>query len=476
MVNSPELLELDPELEDILSMWGKEPTVQNVEHFFGGYDFPRLASLSQVENPHFSLPSKESSRVSTVPRDQDGHRQAVSEHATDGVFIGVSGSGTKGKTVLNHNFPPKGLEDIVNLGVSSGLGQARSIGGSFPLSRVSLFRNPPLSKGNPNTGVGDPNFHSVGAQDGLEDQSEGPFHAGNSSSGFPEHSQFPQGVNFPGFPPHEAFDGYDELGGPRVSAGDVRRTGEKRKTQRPIGAVEIERNIVLGMEVAIEETLEVADCTLVGRARGKKFSSEFLRGWGEQLFVSDRPLSFKAQSLAKGWFLLRFEDKEAAAWVLERNWFIGNIPVLMKHWNPLFDALKERMDEFPVWVRAPGLPIFLWTEAVFKTIGNTLGHFLEADMSFEETEDRAVARILVSLNPSRGLAKKVNLQYKDFVFEQVLDYEHLPFRCHICHEYGHLAKDCPMNRRRRRLRRAPFYRGPVHDRPRNYQVNEGAEE
>lgn len=93
----------------------------------------------------------------------------------------------------------------------------------------------------------------------------------------------------------------------------------------------------------------------------------------------------------------------------------------MKHWNPLFDALKERTDEFPVWVRAPGLPIFLWTEAVFKTIGNTLGQFLEADMSFVETEDRAVARILVCLNPSRGLAKKVNLPYKDFVFEQVLE-------------------------------------------------------
>lgn len=227
------------------------------------------------------------------------------------------------------------------------------------------------------------------------------------------------------------------------------------------------------MEVSIEETLEVADCTLVGRARGKKFNTDFLKDWGEQNFVSDRPLRFEAQSLAKGWFLFRFEDKEAAAWVLERNWFTGNIPVLMKYWSPLFDAIKERTDVFPVWVRAPGLPPFLWTEAVFKTIGNTLGSYLEADMSFVETKNRVVARILVSLNQSRGLAQKVNLQYKDYVFEQILDYEHLPFRCHICHEYGHLTKDCPLHRRRRCFRRTSVYREPVFEHPRPPQKNEG---
>ena len=32
---------------------------------------------------------------------------------------------------------------------------------------------------------------------------------------------------------------------------------------------------------------------------------------------------------------------------------------------------------------------------------------------------------------------------KDWV--QTLDYEQIPFRCQICHEYGHLFMDCPMN-------------------------------
>jgi len=242
---------------------------------------------------------------------------------------------------------------------------------------------------------------------------------------------------------------------------ELRVKGAKTKPQRPIGSQEIEGNLVLGMEVSIEETLAVADCTLVGRARGKKYSSEFLQVWGETCFVSARPIQFEAQVLGKGWFKLSFADKDSAEWVFQRNWHIGNIPILLKKWTPMFDAFKERADEFPVWIRAPGLPSFLWTEEVFKSIGNRLGVYLEADMTFLETKDRTMARILALLLPSRGLAQKINLQYKDYVFEQILDYEYLPFRCHRCHEYGHLAKDCPQLRRRRHFRRTTMHRGNV---------------
>lgn len=473
MVNPNEQLELDPDLEDILSMWGKEPTVQNVEQFFGAYELSRLASLSQAEIPSFSHHSKFPGREPFSCRDQEVFKQVERETAVDGSSNGAHISGIKGKYVLRQNLPSKGFEDIANLGFSSGIGKAKGFGGSLPLSRVSLSRIPPLSKESPARGSEGPADVLVGAQDGFGDPHAEYLLSGNPTHGSSAHAQNTTGVGSPGPPLQEDLAGFGGHGAPRVSVGELRRTGEKRKPQRLIGYQEIEGNIILGMEVSIEESIEVVDCALVGRARGKKFSLDFLKKWGEQHFVSDRPLRFEAQCLAKGWFLFRFEDKEAADWVRERNWFIGNIPVLMKPWSPLFDAIKERTDVFPVWVSAPGLPSFLWTEAVFKTIGNTLGYFLEADMSFLETKDRAMARILVSLNPSRGLAQKVNLQYKDYVFEQLLDYEHLPFRCHICHEYGHLAKDCPLYKRRRRFRRTTAYREPVFEQARSPQTNEG---
>lgn len=136
-----------------------------------------------------------------------------------------------------------------------------------------------------------------------------------------------------------------------------------------------------------------------------------------------------------------------------RNWAFGKHPVLFKRWTPLFDANREKVDKFPVWVRAPGFPPFLWVESVFKSIGNLLGTYLETDMSYIHTHNKAMARILVSVNPREGLAESINLQYKDLVYEQPLDYEHLPFRCHRCHEYGHLARYCLLDNRRRRTQK-----------------------
>jgi len=46
-------------------------------------------------------------------------------------------------------------------------------------------------------------------------------------------------------------------------------------------------------------------------------------------------------------------------------------------------------------VKLPVLPIEYWSKEVFKEIGNTLGQFLEADMSFLKSKKMTMARILV---------------------------------------------------------------------------------
>jgi len=77
--------------------------------------------------------------------------------------------------------------------------------------------------------------------------------------------------------------------------------------------------LVLGMDVTIEESLEVAECTVVGRARGKKFSPGFLQEWGEKNCMVGKERVFEASTLVKGWFMFRFYSKEAANWVISRN-------------------------------------------------------------------------------------------------------------------------------------------------------------
>ena len=66
-------------------------------------------------------------------------------------------------------------------------------------------------------------------------------------------------------------------------------------------------------------------------------------------------------------------------------------------------------------------------DLAFRSIGNTLGQFLEVDLSFKQTRDLGAARILVNLNPKEGLADEMCLKYKDYEFNQTLDYEHYYF-------------------------------------------------
>ena len=80
----------------------------------------------------------------------------------------------------------------------------------------------------------------------------------------------------------------------------------------------------------------------------------------------------------------------------------------------------------------------------FRRIGDILGTFLEADLSFVETKEKKVARILVNINLREGLAESINLDWGLVIIPQILDYENVPFRCRRCHVYGHPVSECTL--------------------------------
>jgi len=80
----------------------------------------------------------------------------------------------------------------------------------------------------------------------------------------------------------------------------------------------------------------------------------------------------------------------------------------------------------------------------FVAIGNKLGNYIEADISFEETRLMSVARILVRLDSHPGLLNNLNIETVSGSFIQPLEYEGILFRCHICHIYGHEVVECKM--------------------------------
>jgi len=242
----------------------------------------------------------------------------------------------------------------------------------------------------------------------------------------------------------------------RPEAGEVERnrnSGEKTKKGKLIKNKEVCLNFVLGFDIQIDGVMEETEVTLVRRAKVKKYSINYITKWISKAWKEAPNHQFELTTLARGWFMTKFGKGETLEWVLRHNYCFCRERILFKNWNPLFDAQTEKVGEILVWVRLPGLPPQFWTVEVFRAIRNTLCIFLEKDMSFLETRDKRLARILVRLDPREGMVEEIHLKYKELTFTQIMDYEHLPFHCHRCHKYGNLARDCPLGFRRRRRHR-----------------------
>eukprot|EP00253_Pinus_taeda_P009203 PITA_09203 len=50
------------------------------------------------------------------------------------------------------------------------------------------------------------------------------------------------------------------------------------------------------------------------------------------------------------------------------------------------------------------------------------------------------------MNLAEPLLDHIEVEYHDDVWQQPIDYEHIPFRCRKCHEYGHLYRQCLLNK------------------------------
>jgi hypothetical protein len=107
------------------------------------------------------------------------------------------------------------------------------------------------------------------------------------------------------------------------------------------------------------------------------------------------------------------------------------------------------MDFFPVQVMLPGLPLILWSDEVFKEIGNSLGLFCEVDNSYYDYGYMGVARILVRMDLSKELAKSIIIRKGPAIFYKPLHYKGIHFKCGRWHIHGHLANECPLSNKRK---------------------------
>jgi hypothetical protein len=125
-----------------------------------------------------------------------------------------------------------------------------------------------------------------------------------------------------------------------------------------------------------------------------------------------------------------------------RTWSWGPSGLTLKPWSVDFDPLKESMVVMKVWVILPGFPLDFWSREALEAIGNKLGSFVKLEPNWDSKKDRRWAWIMIEVDIREGLVGSIDLVYVGITWHQKVDYWRLPFRCHGCHEIGHIHSQC----------------------------------
>jgi hypothetical protein len=149
---------------------------------------------------------------------------------------------------------------------------------------------------------------------------------------------------------------------------------------------------------------------------------------------------------AKGFFTVIFSNLQDKERIFEGGpYFYSHAGLFLRQWEECYNPEQEQFLAAPVWVRLFGLPMDFWDPEILEGIGNSLGSFVKIVEATTRGRYTSFARICVYMNISEPLPDMIELEYAGKIWQQMLDYEHVPFRCRRCHEYGHLYKSCPLN-------------------------------
>lgn len=184
---------------------------------------------------------------------------------------------------------------------------------------------------------------------------------------------------------------------------------------------------------------------LICRFLGYRIQPSAIEAWVHRTWEIKGDLIVSHYS--NGYFLVTFATEDDRDAIFQGGpWFYGRAGLFMKPWHPGFKPCEEVPTVAPVWVRLPDFPPEYWYEEVFEQIGDSIGEFLFASDRTLEKKSTSYARICVQLDLQAPLPATVCLHFPDddLVWEQVVDYENIPFRCRVCAEYGHLARCCPL--------------------------------
>ncbi|WMV49675.1 hypothetical protein MTR67_043060 [Solanum verrucosum] len=119
--------------------------------------------------------------------------------------------------------------------------------------------------------------------------------------------------------------------------------------------------------------------------------------------------------MGNGLFLFEFTSKLIAEQVMKGDWIWMKTPIKLRWWNPSIGTYELMNRPKTTWVRTVGLPLHLWSQKIFRLIGEYCGGWAETE---EETTLRnhiKWARIKVHGDGS-NIPKEVTIENRGVLF------------------------------------------------------------
>ena len=113
-------------------------------------------------------------------------------------------------------------------------------------------------------------------------------------------------------------------------------------------------------------------------------------------------------------------------------YFIGPRGLYLDKWTPDFDPEVDIPTIVPFWVKIPHLPLHCCGDDGLRSIGNSLGKYI--DKAEPKPPMFAYVRICVEVDLEKGLLEAIKLTLDGWSHIQKVDYEKLPFKCKAYHE------------------------------------------
>ncbi|KAH0682682.1 hypothetical protein KY289_020434 [Solanum tuberosum] len=102
---------------------------------------------------------------------------------------------------------------------------------------------------------------------------------------------------------------------------------------------------------------------------------------------------------------------EAAEHVLRGSWSWKKQSLQLQWWTPTVGAIQSRAAIKQTWVRLVGLPLHLWSDKVFKAVGEYCGGWIRTEEETQLRNHLKWARILVK-GEGNSIPKEVRIEFE----------------------------------------------------------------